>query len=421
MNEMDPTNGTPMFRNKTIFALVIVAATFASCSAQEETEQEWFWGDWTMSLNVGSEEQPDWLDFGVQVAHSSPWFLINGEERIEMPDISYKDTRLELHAFHYASKVVVWWDPVTDTLSGEWTKRRGKDNDAVVPVIGSRPTEQPWEDPSKFVGRWSVHFADSEDPAVGVFEKAEGSNQVLGTFLTTTGDYRYLAGGVRDGRLQLSCFDGAHAFLFRADVGSDGSLTGTFKSGNWYETQWTARLDAEATLPDAFTQTVWTDKVALSELRFPDLDGNVVALDDERFAGKCRIIEVFGSWCPNCHDAGVYLSELHEKYGDRGLSITGLAFELTGDFETDVAQVRRFADRNDTAYPMLIAGTSDKGEATEQLQVLDRVRSYPTMIFLDAGGHVKAIYTGFSGPATGEAHRKLREQFEAIIEELLDE
>jgi hypothetical protein len=33
---------------------------------------------------------------------------------------------------------------------------------------------------------------------------------------------------------------------------------------------------------------------------------------------------------------------------------------------------------------------------------------------------VRAIHTGFAGPATGAEHEKLREDFERLIEELLE-
>jgi hypothetical protein len=32
---------------------------------------------------------------------------------------------------------------------------------------------------------------------------------------------------------------------------------------------------------------------------------------------------------------------------------------------------------------------------------------------------VRAIHTGFSGPATGEAHERLRASFERLVEDLL--
>ena len=38
---------------------------------------------------------------------------------------------------------------------------------------------------------------------------------------------------------------------------------------------------------------------------------------------------------------------------------------------------------------------------------------------MDADGSVRAIYSGYSGPATGDAHVKLREDFIRVIEDLL--
>jgi hypothetical protein len=54
------------------------------------------------------------------------------------------------------------------------------------------------------------------------------------------------------------------------------------------------------------------------------------------------------------------------------------------------------------------------------MPVLDRVKSYPTFIFVGARGEVLAIYTGFSGPATGLAYQELQDQFEKIVRKALD-
>ena len=413
-----------IFSGTTVLLLLFVFFQIGHCQQAEPTSPV---GTWQVTLQVGGQDDEKWLPFLLKVDAKKtsngafPGYLVNGQEHIPVDRIAMDGQQLVVDIPHYASRLTFDQGVGGPRMAGQWSKRRGKDKIASVPCRAERYQPTSWDDPARFVGRWAVRFSDSEDTAVGIFEKASGSNQVLGTFLTTTGDYRFLAGGVRDGRLTLSCFDGGHAFLFEVDSLTDGSLQGSFHSGNWYQDRWTAVRDDDIRLPDAFSQTVWTDKVSPGDLKFPDLSGQLVSLDDDRFGGKCRIIEVFGSWCPNCHDAGVYLSELHEKYADRGLSIVGLAFELTGDFETDVAQVRTFIRRNRTQYPILIAGTSDKSVATQQLQVLDRVRSYPTMIFLDEAGKVRAIYTGFSGPATGDAHQKLRRQFEKIIEDMLGE
>ncbi|MDA1266831.1 MAG: TlpA disulfide reductase family protein, partial [Planctomycetota bacterium] len=236
------------------------------------------------------------------------------------------------------------------------------------------------------------------------------------TFLTTLGDYRYLE-GVSDGNgLSLSGFDGAHAFLFHATREPDGSLKGDFWSrDSWHET-WTAVKDPEAALPDPFGLTTWTGALPLGELSFPDVTGKVRALDDAAFDGKVRLLVIFGTWCPNCYDQTKYLKELDERYGAKGLSILGLAFEFGDDLARQTEVVRRYSGYHELAYPILIAGTSDKQKASEAFPLLDRVRSYPTVVFLDAKGEVIAVNTGFSGPATGAAHQRLRSRFESIIE-----
>jgi hypothetical protein len=102
-------------------------------------------------------------------------------------------------------------------------------------------------------------------------------------------------------------------------------------------------------------------------------------------------------------------------------SIVGLAFEMTGDASRDTEQVRRYADYHQVKFPLLLAGVSDKVAASKAFPLIDRVRAYPTTVFLDHAGVVKAVHSGFSGPATGEAHEELKRQFESLIEELLDD
>ncbi len=122
---------------------------------------------------------------------------------------------------------------------------------------------------------------------------------------------------------------------------------------------------------------------------------------------------------PNCKDASRYLAELDKRYRGRGLSIVGLAFEHAPKFESSAPLVRAYVKRQGIAYPVLIAGVSDKTAARKAFPALDRVLAYPTTIFLDRDRKVRAVHTGFSGPATGEAHRRLRQRFEEIIDGLL--
>lgn len=346
--------------------------------------------------------------------------VMNPLEAVVVPEVSVTGREIRLAFPHYDSVITAKLEG--HRLVGQWVKIRGGGQAAEMEFVAT-PGDQvrvPAADFEQFTGRWSVAFSKSDDAAIGEF-KVNDAGVPWGTFLTTTGDYRFLAvQNLTADEAQLSCFDGAHAFLFRMKLDDQKQLVGDFWSGTTWHESLMGERDASAKLPDAFLQTSVLKDVDVAALKFPDMNGQLTSLLDDQFAGQCRMIQVFGSWCPNCHDAALYLKELQAKYGKQ-VSIVGLAFEHSGDFDRDVQQVERYIKRHQTPYPVLLAGTSDKSDATKQLQLVDRIRSYPTTIFLNAAGEVKAVYTGFSGPATGEAYQQLRRRFEQTIERVLAE
>lgn len=153
--------------------------------------------------------------------------------------------------------------------------------------------------------------------------------------------------------------------------------------------------------------------------RFPILKANCTRWTIRSSMAKLRSCR--------CSDLGVPIAMMHhsssaqlqEEYGDRGLSIVGLAFELTGDFERGKSQIEKYKTRTGCGYPILIAGLSDKKKAAEKLNLLNEVKSYPTSIFLNSDNRPIAIHSGFSGPATGDAYAHLQGRFRKIIEEAL--
>lgn len=363
------------------------------------------------------------LPFGLEIDGEMA-VLINGPERDDAPRVRRAGDRIIIDMPYFDSRLeAVERD---GRLDGVWRKVRGGGEVFEVPFHarkGDAPRFHPMvfirEDPTPpFTGRWLAHFDSSDDPAVGLFQVA-GDGTATGTFLTTTGDYRYLAGRQDGSRLRLSCFDGAHAFLFDAHADEDGELHGTFYSGNWWEEQWSATRAPDAGLPSGWAQTSWESLADLSSLRFPDRSGKEHAVS-EYLGEHGLVIKVFGSWCPNCRDAASHMAELHDRYGERGVGFLGLAFELTGDLERDGRQVDTFAEHTGIDFPVLIAGLSDKGKASLSLPILDRVRSFPTTIFVGSDGRIRAVYTGYSGPATGAPHERLLEEFDEQIETLID-
>lgn len=275
-------------------------------------------------------------------------------------------------------------------------------------------------------GSWSAVFTDAEGTEKALGEFRQEGEHVTGTFLTPTGDYRFLEGDYRAGLLRLSTFDGAHAFLFRARAQADGTLEGDFWSRDNYHATWTGRrLEREAprhdVLPDPYELAHLAQPEPTIDFTFPDLEGRPVSLDDPRFQGKVVLVNLFGSWCPNCNDEAPLLAKWHRRYRDEGLEIVGLAFEFTGNPERDRKVVGKFAERHGIEYPLLLAGTSDKADAAKTLGFLDRVVAYPTTIFVGRDGEVRRIHSGFAGPGTGDHHTRMTRELEALVEELLAE
>jgi hypothetical protein len=83
--------------------------------------------------------------------------------------------------------------------------------------------------------------------------------------------------------------------------------------------------------------------------------------------------------------------------------------------------VQKVVKRFGVEYDFLIAGTNDKETAAKTLPMLNGIFSYPTTIFIDKNGKVRKIHTGFSGPATGKYYQEWREEFNALMSELLKE
>lgn len=350
--------------------------------------------------------------------------ITNGEQVIHVP-ASVGNGAVTIPFDHYDATITAKLDPAGTRLDGAWKKRtaQGWSELPFHATAGYKPrfevsSERMPVDCDRIKGRWSVAFSKADAPAVGQFDCRNHDGLVRGTFLTPTGDYGYLLGAFDGSRLQLSSFDGSHAFLFDARVQADGSLSGDFWSRDvWHET-WLATRDGAAALPNAFEQTRATGPADLSRLRFRDVNGEMRSVSE--FGGKAILLEVFGTWCPNCHDASEFLNELHARFEPKGLRVVGLAFELTGDFDRDARQVRRFAERHGTKYPVLLAGTSDKDAAAQALPMIDGLKAYPSFILLDAQGSVRMIYTGFSGPATGEAFQQLKRLFEQQVSNLFE-
>jgi len=351
---------------------------------------------------------------------SEAWFE-NGVEHVQVPRVEATETGwiLRFPAFNNTVNL----NRTEQGFEGQLTLvKRGYEQVmplTAVPDTGHRflPDPEPQVD---FTGRWEVGFIEEDGEvgqAVGEFDQQGG--QVSGTFLTPTGDYRYLAGNAHGDTLLLSTFDGAHAFVFEAVMQPDGTLRGEFWSGTKWHQQWTAERNFEASLPDAYSLTYLKEGYERLEFSFPNLAGEPVSLQDEKYRDKVVLVSLAGSWCPNCADEMEYLSGVYQQYRDQGLEIICLLYEHFEDFERAAAQGMALKEKHGIGFDILVAGTSDKTAAAETLPMLNHVLAFPTLIFVDRQGQVQNIHTGFAGPGTGRYYDEFKQQFTARLESLL--
>ena len=245
---------------------------------------------------------------------------------------------------------------------------------------------------------------------------------MTGTIRTTTGDYRYLEGVVSGREMKFSVFDGAHAFLFNGKIARD-NMKGVFYSGNHYKAFFKGTRNADYELPHEDSLTFLKEGYDTLEFSFPDLNGNMISLNDEQFQDEVVIAQIMGSWCPNCLDESKYYSQYFKNNPNDDLEIVALAFEYAKTSEKAIASLKRLKERVGIEYPILLAqyGTSDKAEAQKKLPMLNHVLSYPTTIFIDKKGKVRKIHTGFNGPATGDKYVEFKKEFEDFVSKLLAE
>jgi thiol-disulfide isomerase/thioredoxin len=353
-------------------------------------------------------------------------YIRNAGERLLVDNIGYQgdSVLIRLPFFESQLRAVV---TAEGNLRGVWMKR-GADNYQVMPFEAAYNNAQRFTAggsvPKGVAGRWRAVFrsARKDDTSVRVGEFQQEGDRVTGTFLDPTGDFRYLEGVMDGDSLRLSCFDGGHAFYFTARLEEDGKLSGGqyFSGAAGYET-WTAVKDASAALPDEFTLTKWNKDAGPLTFTFKDIEGRTVSLSEKRFKGKVVLIQIMGSWCPNCMDETRFLSTFYSEYHSKGVEIIGLAYERTTDFARSQASLRSFQQRFQVKYPMLITGVAvgDPKRAEKTLPALQEIVGFPTTIFLDKTGKISRIHTGFSGPGTGSHYEEQKKEIRRTVDELL--
>lgn len=378
----------------------------------------------TLQISKGQQELPFGLETKISAKGQIEMYLLNGKERILLSNIKQNGDSviIPMHIFDAAIKAKL----SDKNLIGVYRKYDTNNPDYSLPFTATFNQTQRFKKEKNAEGnvngRWSVLFKgeNSTDTtqAIGLFEQ-KSDGVVTGTFLTNTGDYRFLEGQLNGNLLQLSCFDGSHAFLFTAEVQGQKLVNGHFWAGISGHETWTANYNEKAILPDASTLTYLKKGHTKLDFSFPDLNGKKISLSDDKFKNKAVIVQLLGSWCPNCMDETKFLSNWYKRQDPKKVAIIGLGFERKKDFDYAKGRLEILKKRFAISYDLLVAGISNKDSAAAVLPALSHVLAFPTTIFIDKKGNVSYIHTGFSGPGTGAEYDKFVEDFEKKMKELM--
>ncbi len=379
----------------------------------------------TLPLYVIEDELPFLFEVIYDLTTNKPYLeIINGTERIKVEDVRIGRNR-------NTAEDTVWIDfPIYDShikgrlkegiIQGEWIVRNkpnyripfaahfGKKNR--FDVLPATPV-------ADLTGTWDCDFdINTPNPSKAIGEFTQKGSLLTGTFRTESGDYRYLEGTVTANKFYMSCFDGSHAYLFFGKIIQD-SLVGTFRSGKHFTSMWKATKDAGAALTSPEHLTKSTGR--LVEFTFLDHKGNLKSL--EQYHGKAKILQVMGSWCPNCYDETRFLKKYLADHPDQNLDVIALACERYRDTLKSLNALNIYKSKMDIPYDVLLASTTtNKKQTSLQLPFLDSILAYPTMVFLDQNNQIYKIHTGFDGPATSK-YLDFVKDFELTIQTLLNQ
>jgi thiol-disulfide isomerase/thioredoxin len=404
---------------KQIISALVLIVWVGSVSAQLRT------GPWRGAV-IRNDAVPVYFNFDISKKNGKPVIAIkNGDEKIVIDEVVVKADSVYFQMPFYESSFKASITP-EGVMQGVWEKWTYDSVNTLkfeaIPAIKKRFSAVDGKATVNITGLWQASISTAAGvsrPAVATFKQK--GNELTGSFVTATGDFRFLEGIVTGNRLLLSTFDGGLLYFFEATIDADSIVDGRFYIGSTRVDSWVAKKNPAATIDvTEVTPVILSD--APVQFSFRDVNGELVSLSDRRFADKLIVLQIMGSWCPNCMDETKFLSEIYGKYASKGVEIIGLAYELSTDFERSQRSLKRVIERFDVKYPVLITGVgiADEERTKKTLPQMSDIQTFPTTLFLNKNKQIVEIHTGFSGPGTEGFYDQYVKQFKTTLEKLLN-
>lgn len=267
-------------------------------------------------------------------------------------------------------------------------------------------------------GEWTIPYDSAKGEGAWRLLVRQHGADVSAAILRVDGDTGTLTGRYRDGQFLVSHFSGARPLRLELTPTRDGILTLLMNK----QTALTAyRVEGELakalpTPTDPAAHTRVKNPEARFTFQFADVNGRPVSQDD--FRGKVMVVNITGSWCPNCHDEAPFLVELERTYRDRGLAVVALAFEEEDQLAAPV-RLRAFMRNFGITYPVLLAGLPE--QLAERVPQAENLNAFPTTLFVARDGRIRSIHAGFASPASGAFFTRGKDEIIGVVERLLAE
>ncbi len=420
--------------------LLFIILTFCSffsgvpltSAAQPQGQAPTGWWDGSIQSLAGE------VNFGIDLKEQKcalTAFLVNATDRQPFSSAIWDGQTLTLLLDYYDGKLVLH-HVSPQHMEGEYSRQTSKGM-AHIPVTlvphHELPATKPWTGPD-LTGDWLLHEADAEGAekntltslqqgktatsddkvaVTGILEPASGDTGLMHGFFSTDASGQL--------HLHLSRFDGIHVLALDGELRPDGSLKGHV-GGVRSSAPFTAERSSDATAADPNLLAGSLTKVDNPQepFRFRGIDqsGKTIDQNSSEFKGKPVIVDIFGTWCPNCHDEAPLLEQLYRKYHPQGLEIVGLAYEYTDDTARNLHQIAIYRAKYGLSFPLLLAGTTEEGQIAKTLPQIIHFGAFPTTIFLDRSGRVRYIHAGFAGPSTGDKYQEVQQHMDQLTREI---
>jgi thiol-disulfide isomerase/thioredoxin len=348
------------------------------------------------------------------------WEIVNGAERIPIEikwgkDSTFKSSLPLFNTYFEGKKekgvlTGEWVDP---TRTGDYRipfqimKNRTRDFDTKVHV------------PDHF--KYKIVFEDDTVPAILDMAVVKEEFRIYGTVLTETGDYRYLQGEPLDNsKFYLSAFDGTHLFYLAGHL-EGNKIDGIFMSGKHYLGKFTGEADANFQLRKADELTWMKDPKDVLKLKVSSDVKTERSFGERDWKGKVTLVQIMGTWCPNCTDESRFVKSMFEKYAAQGLQVVPVSFERGSDKQVSFTRINSQAKQMALPYPVYLGSGADSPQKAAAIVFaqLNHVMSFPTLILVGKDGKVKKVWTGFYGPGTGVHYTEHTKEIEEAVLRLL--